>query len=78
MDGVVADMDPRADRLHDRGSDDIARHGGGRGYPEEQDEHGRDESGTPHSGEADHDSGEETAESESKVDVGDGHPHNIS
>ena len=69
MHGVVANVNPRTDRLHEGGCDDIARDGGGRRHAEEEDEHRRDEGCAAHAGEADHDPGEESAEGEHEVDV---------
>src|ERR671920_2448298 len=67
--GASAEVDHRADRLHDRARDDVRRYRGERGNPEEEDQDRRHEGAATHSGEADHDADAEGGNSEQGINI---------
>ena len=69
IDRACAQVHQGADRLHDRGCDQVAGDRGERGNPEEQDQHRGHQRPATHAGQADHDSDAEAGGREEPVDL---------
>ena len=67
MNGSRTDVNPRANRFHRRGCDNVAGHRGRRRHPEHQHQHRSDQCGAAHTGEAHQQPSEQATESQDRI-----------